>query len=93
MTPLTVTYRRVDELQPHPRNPRLHTDKAIRHLGAAVQRFGWTAPIHTEPVTDLHATIARHVGSQFPRLGAVRQGIRPQFFYVQQHALPPFSSI
>lgn len=35
----------VNELRPHPKNPRVHPDSSIRKLERSIREFGWTSPI------------------------------------------------
>lgn len=35
----------IGELKPHPKNPRVHPESAIRKLERSIQEFGWTNPI------------------------------------------------
>jgi hypothetical protein len=35
----------IDELKPHPKNPRTHPDSAIEKLERSIKEFGWTNPI------------------------------------------------
>ncbi len=35
----------VDDLKPHPKNPRVHPDSAIEKLERSIKEFGWTNPI------------------------------------------------
>jgi DNA modification methylase len=35
----------VETLRPHPKNPRLHPDKAIEKLTRSLKEYGWTNPI------------------------------------------------
>jgi hypothetical protein len=45
LTELTIEYRAVVDLHPHPNNPRVHSPEQLEQLFASVSRFGWTAPI------------------------------------------------
>ncbi len=42
---VTVTYRRVADLQPNPKNPRLHQPQQIRQLKQSIDNFGFNIPI------------------------------------------------
>lgn len=35
----------INELKPHPKNPRIHPDSAIEKLERSIKEFGWTNPI------------------------------------------------
>jgi len=43
--PLTIVWRRVDDLNPAPRNPRRHSQKQIRQIAESVKTFGFNVPI------------------------------------------------
>ena len=45
MSPLSITYRRPQELAPAPRNARTHSKKQIRQIAASIERFGFTNPV------------------------------------------------
>ena len=36
---------KINELKPHPKNPRVHPDSAIEKLERSIKEFGWTNPI------------------------------------------------
>ena len=36
---------KINELAPHPKNPRIHPDSAIEKLVRSIKEFGWTNPI------------------------------------------------
>src|ERR1700730_17684333 len=42
---LSVVYRRIDDLTPHPANPRLHSKKQIRQITNSIEVFGFIVPI------------------------------------------------
>jgi DNA modification methylase len=42
---LKVVYRDIDQLQPDPANPRLHSKKQIRQIAASIKTFGFNVPI------------------------------------------------
>jgi hypothetical protein len=46
---LVVTYRRVGELTPDPRNARTHPKRQIDQLRASIETFGFTNPILADP--------------------------------------------
>jgi len=42
---LKVEYRKISELKPHPKNPRIHPESAVDKLERSIREFGWTNPI------------------------------------------------
>jgi len=42
---LQIVYRRIDELNPDPANPRCHTQKQIRKIADSIGTFGFNVPI------------------------------------------------
>ncbi|SHK57478.1 ParB-like nuclease domain-containing protein [Shimia gijangensis] len=44
-SPLTITYRPVEDLTPDPRNARTHPKRQIEQLKSAIASFGFTNPI------------------------------------------------
>jgi DNA modification methylase len=42
---LQILYRRIDELNPDPANPRCHTQKQIRKIADSIKVFGFNVPI------------------------------------------------
>jgi DNA modification methylase len=40
-----IIYRRIDELKPHPANPRRHSKKQIRQISNSIRTFGFNVPI------------------------------------------------
>ncbi len=36
---------RIDEISPHSRNPKIHTEKQIQKIEASIKRFGWTQDV------------------------------------------------
>ena len=40
-----VIYRPLDELKPHPANPRRHSKKQIRQIAESIKTFGFIVPI------------------------------------------------
>src|ERR1700682_1740229 len=45
MGKLSITYRKISELKPYPRNARTHSRKQVKQIGAAIQEFGFTNPV------------------------------------------------
>src|SRR5258706_163216 len=62
---LAVTYRRVGDLIPDPRNPRTHPKRQIDQLKASIEAFGFTNPILADPEGHI---IADHGRLQAARL-------------------------
>jgi len=54
---LTVEYRPITTLKPHPRNPRTHSKKQVRKIADSINAFGWTNPIL---IDDNGGVIAGH---------------------------------
>src|SRR5438093_13755265 len=42
---MSVVYRRVDDLKPDPRNPRLHSRTQIRQIASSIETFGFNVPV------------------------------------------------
>jgi ParB-like nuclease domain len=42
---LAVVYRRIDELERDPANPRLHTKKQVRQIARSIETFGFNVPV------------------------------------------------
>lgn len=45
MAKLKIVDRRIDELKPHPNNPRTHSQKQIQQIAASIDRFGFNNPV------------------------------------------------
>src|SRR6266853_1267889 len=43
--PLTVVYWLIDDLKPHPANPRRYSKKQIRQIANSLKTFGFNVPI------------------------------------------------
>ena len=41
----THTVVPIDQVRPHPRNPRTHTKKQIRQIAASIRAVGFAAPV------------------------------------------------
>jgi DNA modification methylase len=41
---LQISYRRIDQLKPDPRNPRRHSRKQTKQLARSIETFGFTVP-------------------------------------------------
>ncbi len=40
-----IVYRRISELHPDERNPRLHSRKQIRQIARSIEAFGFNVPV------------------------------------------------
>lgn len=47
-SPLTVVYRKVDDLIPFARNARTHSEDQVAEIAASIKEYGWTNPILTD---------------------------------------------
>ena len=56
-TTLEVTYLPVTTLKPHPRNPRVHTDRQVHQIAQSIEAFGFNVPIL---VDDKQNVVAGH---------------------------------
>src|ERR1700687_6498290 len=52
---LVITYRRVSDLIPDPRNARTHSKRQIDQLKASIEAFGFTNPILADPEGNITA--------------------------------------
>ena len=43
--PITVEYRKVEDLIPYARNARTHSDAQVADIAGSIREFGWTFPI------------------------------------------------
>ncbi len=50
---------KVGDLQPHPKNPRIHPDSLIEKLVKSIERFGWASPILATKEYEILAGHAR----------------------------------
>ncbi len=61
-----VVMRRPEELTPHPRNSRTHTEAQVAQIGASIKRFGFNAPVLVKGdlIVAGHARVlaAAHIG-------------------------------
>ncbi|MAZ03392.1 MAG: DNA methylase N-4 [Sneathiella sp.] len=69
--PLSVTYRRLSELVPDPRNARTHSKKQIEQIRASIDEFGFTNPILADPEGHLIAGHGRLLAAKAMGLGEV----------------------
>jgi DNA modification methylase len=58
-TPVSVSYRVINELKPDPRNARLHSKAQIRQLAASIEAFGFNVPILVDAQDNVLAGHAR----------------------------------
>ena len=56
-TALEVTYLPTTSLKPHPKNPRIHTDKQVGQIAQSIEAFGFNVPIL---VDDRQNVVAGH---------------------------------
>jgi DNA modification methylase len=56
-TALEVTYLSTTSLKPHPKNPRVHTDKQVGQIAQSIEAFGFNVPIL---VDDRQNIVAGH---------------------------------
>ena len=56
-TALEVTYLSTTSLKPHPKNPRIHTDKQVGQIAQSIEAFGFNVPIL---VDNLQNVVAGH---------------------------------
>jgi ParB-like chromosome segregation protein Spo0J len=56
-TALEVTYLPTTSLKPHPKNPRVHTDKQVGQIAQSIETFGFNVPIL---VDDRQNIVAGH---------------------------------
>src|SRR5580704_14329222 len=56
-TALEVTYLSTTSLKPHPKNPRVHTDKQVGQIAQSIEAFGFNVPIL---VDDRQNVVAGH---------------------------------
>jgi DNA modification methylase len=56
-TALEVTYLPTTSLKPHPKNPRVHTDKQVGQIAQSIEAFGFNVPIL---VDDRQNIVAGH---------------------------------
>jgi hypothetical protein len=63
----SVVYRRVDDLNPDPRNPRHHSKKQIRQIARSIETFGFIMPILVDP--ELRVIVGHGRLRACPKLG------------------------
>src|SRR5579862_6454226 len=66
-TALEVTYLPTTSLKPHPKNPRIHTDKQVGQIAQSIETFGFNVPILVDDRQNIVAGHGRLLAAQ--RLG------------------------
>lgn len=66
---LQVTERNIDELKPHPKNARIHSDRQLHQIAKSIESFGFTVPVlidDKDVILAGHARVAaaRKIGLQ-----------------------------
>lgn len=61
---IEITYKKLSDLKPHPRNPRVHPDIQISKLVKSMGEFGFTNPIITDLDNMILAGHARYMASK-----------------------------
>lgn len=78
----TLEKRSIDELKPHPENPRVFTEKGMKDLGKSIDKIGMAQPIN---ITPEGIVLSGHA-----RLMALKQkGIKDVDVYVSNRSLTP----
>lgn len=65
-----LRYISVSDINPHPRNPRKHSQAQIRALARSIEAFGFNAPIL---IDKFHKTIAGHARLDAAKLTGLKQ--------------------
>ena len=74
--------RKIEELRPHPENPRVFTEKGMRDLGKSIEKIGMAQPIN---ITQDGVVLSGHA-----RLMALKKkGIKEVDVYVANRDLTP----
>lgn len=76
---LEVVYRKLDELKPHPRNPRIHSEESIRHQIELIRRYGWTVPVLIDEDDVILAGHKRRLAAERLRLDRIPTVCRAGF--------------
>jgi len=58
-TSLEVTYLPTTSLKPHPKNPRVHTDKQVDQIAQSIEAFGFNVPILVDDRQNIVAVHGR----------------------------------
>jgi DNA modification methylase len=61
---LAVTYRRLDELKPDPRNPRVHSRQQVRQIAKSIETFGFNVPVLVDADLNIVAGHGRVLACQ-----------------------------
>src|SRR5476651_1820917 len=59
MTALKIRYKDPNHLKPRPQNPRTHSAKQIKQIGASIKEFGFIIPILIDGADGIIAGHAR----------------------------------
>jgi len=62
--PLKLTYRRIEDLKPDARNPRVHSHKQIRQIAASIAAFDFNVPILIDRDNNIIAGHCRWMASR-----------------------------
>ena len=61
---IQVIYRRIQDIKPDPKNPRVHTPKQIKQIARSIQSFGYTMPILLDQHDNIVAGHGRYLACQ-----------------------------
>jgi DNA modification methylase len=56
---LSIVYKRIEDLKPNLKNPRLHSEKQIKQIARSIEAFGFNVPILTDSQMRVIAGLAR----------------------------------
>src|SRR6267143_1931320 len=62
--PLTVVWRRIEVLRPHPANPHSHSPNQVRQLARSISAFGFNVPILVDPTLRIIAGHGRLLAAE-----------------------------
>ncbi len=71
---IQLAHRRVQDLHPDPRNPRMHTGKHVKQIARSIKAFGFNVPVLVDRDSKVIAghgrlLAAKHLGwSQVPTI-------------------------
>lgn len=83
----------INELKPHPKNPRIHPDSAIDKLERSIKEFGWTNPVLVSAdgyVLAGHARIkaAKQAGlTEVPVIHLPLEGVKAEAYLIADNKL------
>ena len=69
--PLSVVYRKVQDLRPNPRNPRSHTRKQISQIAKSIETFNFNVPVLVDAELNVIAGHGRILAAQKLGMAAV----------------------